>query len=89
MLTTEEAYQAANIQYRLNCWVEQINREQQLVVTSQGGQFYYDELVLATGSYAFVPPIPGNDQSHCLVYRTLQDLDAIAQSAAVSKIGGG
>ncbi|MBU1620379.1 MAG: nitrite reductase large subunit NirB [Gammaproteobacteria bacterium] len=86
-LTTEEAYQAANIQYHLNCWVEQINREQQLVLTSQGGSFYYDELVLATGSYAFVPPIPGNDQPHCLVYRTLQDLDAIAQSAALSKVG--
>ena len=38
-------------------------------------------------SYPFVPPIPGNDQPHCLVYRTIEDLQAIEASAAVSKTG--
>ena len=48
--------------------------------------FSYDKLVLATGSY-ILKPIPGNDQEHCLVYRTIDDLLAIEASAAVSKVG--
>ena len=41
----------------------------------------YDALVLATGSYAFVPPVPGHDLPSCHVYRTLDDLDAIRADA--------
>ena len=41
----------------------------------------YDALVLATGSYAFVPPVPGRDLPGCHVYRTLDDLDAIRADA--------
>ncbi len=62
-------------------------------VTTELGAYAYDKLVLATGSYPFVPPIPGGDQPHCLVYRTLDDLDAIQASAKAMKtgvvIGGG
>ena len=42
-----------------------------------GRRITYDTLVLATGSYAFVPPVPGHDLPRCHVYRTLDDLDAI------------
>ena len=38
----------------------------------------YDTLVLATGSYPFVPPVPGRDLPGCFVYRTIEDLEAIA-----------
>ena len=52
-----------------------------------------DRLVLATGSYAFVPPIPGREAQNCFVYRTLDDLDAIKARAAHARsgvvIGGG
>jgi nitrite reductase (NADH) large subunit len=34
-----------------------------------------------------VPPLPGKDRAHCLVYRTIDDLEAIAASAQQSKIG--
>uniref|UniRef100_A0A915DXG5 FAD/NAD(P)-binding domain-containing protein n=1 Tax=Ditylenchus dipsaci TaxID=166011 RepID=A0A915DXG5_9BILA len=34
----------------------------QTVTTNHGDVISYDKLVLATGSYAFVPPIPGNDR---------------------------
>ena len=34
-------------------------------------------LVLATGSSAFVPPVPGIDKTGVFVYRTIEDLDNI------------
>ncbi|MDX1587714.1 MAG: nitrite reductase large subunit NirB [Oleiphilaceae bacterium] len=69
-----------------------IDREKQVVTTDQG-EYPYDALVLATGSYPFVPPIPGHEREHCLVYRTLEDLDGIRASAEGVKkgvvVGGG
>ncbi|KKL58403.1 hypothetical protein LCGC14_2225710, partial [marine sediment metagenome] len=67
--------------------VVSINRSEKYVVTASGRQEKYDKLVLATGSYPFVPPIPGKDQDHCLVYRTIEDLEAITHSAETSKVG--
>ena len=64
-----------------------IDRLARCVHTSSGAQIEYDVLVLATGSYPFVPPIPGNDRAGCHVYRTLQDLDAIAASAKAARVG--
>jgi NAD(P)H-nitrite reductase large subunit len=46
-----------------------------------------DTLVLATGSYPFVPPIPGGARDSCLTYRTIDDLGAIRAQAQQSKIG--
>ncbi len=57
--------------------VTRINRGARYVTTKLGRRISYDKLVLATGSYAFVPPIPGNDLPGCHVYRTLADLDGI------------
>ena len=58
-----------------------IDREARTVTTVDGQCVGYDALVLATGSYAFVPPVPGHDLPHCHVYRTLDDLDAIRAGA--------
>lgn len=86
-MTTEANYHALNIGFDLNAWVDNIDRDQKKVSTSAGAVYYYNKLVLATGSYPFVPPIPGNQSEHCLVYRTIDDLHAISASAQVSKIG--
>ena len=61
--------------------VTRINRAGKYVTTKLGRRISYDALVLATGSYAFVPPVPGNDLPSCHVYRTLDDLDAIRAGA--------
>ena len=42
---------------------------------------------MATGSYPFVPPIPGNDRENCFVYRTIDDLEAMQAGASNSRIG--
>lgn len=86
-LTTEADYREHGVIYTLNDKVVAINPEQRSVTTASGRTESYDKLVLATGSYAFVPPIPGGEQPHCLVYRTIEDLEAITASAKSSKIG--
>ncbi|WP_082964334.1 nitrite reductase large subunit NirB [Mycobacterium sp. E796] len=65
----------------LNARVTEIDRDTKTVVTADGHRHGYDALVLATGSYAFVPPVPGHDLPQCHVYRTLDDLDAIRADA--------
>jgi nitrite reductase (NADH) large subunit len=65
----------------LNTRVTEIDRATKSVVTADGERHSYDALVLATGSYAFVPPVPGHDLPACHVYRTLDDLDAIRAGA--------
>lgn len=64
-----------------------IDRDACVVTTSGGENIGYDALVLATGSYPFVPPIPGNDLDRCFVYRTLDDLDAIRAAVEQSEPG--
>lgn len=67
--------------------VTEIDRDAKCVLTNQGRHVSYDTLVLATGSYPFVPPIEGRDLPHCHVYRTIEDLDAIQASGAEAQIG--
>ena len=57
-------------------------------VTSQCGLVTpYDALVLATGSTAFVPPVPGATGPRRFVYRTLDDLEQIEAAAAGARTG--
>ncbi len=69
------------VELRLGSQVAEIDRVGKSVTTTGGDRVDYDALVLATGSYAFVPPVPGHDLPTCHVYRTLDDLDAIRADA--------
>ena len=64
-----------------------IDRENKTVTSVKGLTISYDKLVLATGSYPFVPPVPGHDRAQCLVYRTIEDLVAMAAAAKTGKVG--
>jgi nitrite reductase (NADH) large subunit len=76
------------VELRLGSRVTEIDRAGKSVMTADGDRVDYDALVLATGSYAFVPPVPGHDLPACHVYRTLDDLDAIRADALRAADGG-
>ncbi|WP_043527732.1 nitrite reductase large subunit NirB [Litchfieldella xinjiangensis] len=85
-LCASDYYETNGVTLRKQECVTKIDRDAGEVVTEQG-RYAYDRLVLATGSYPFVPPIPGNDRAKCLVYRTLDDLDAIREAAEDATTG--
>jgi nitrite reductase (NADH) large subunit len=64
-----------------------VNREKKIVYSSSGREIQYDKLVMATGSFPFVPPIKGRESKDCFVYRTIEDLKAIEACAKKSKVG--
>ncbi|WP_454163166.1 nitrite reductase large subunit NirB [Gordonia iterans] len=72
------------VELRTGVRVESIDHAAHRVRTDAGETIAYHALVLATGSYAFVPPVPGHDAPGCHVYRTLDDLDAIRADAEAS-----
>ncbi len=86
-LTQPAYYEENGVDFVLNDKVQGIDTKSQTLTTASGATHTYDKLVLATGSYPFVPPIPGREGEHCLVYRTIEDLEAITASAKQSKIG--
>lgn len=73
--------------------ITSIDRANQTVHSASGAEFYYDRLVIATGSAAFVPPVPGIEKDGVFVYRTIEDLDETIEYAKSCKsaavIGGG
>lgn len=86
-------YEKHGITLHKSSCVTELNRTEKTVTTDSGDTISYDKLVLATGSYPFVPPIPGGDQDGCFVYRTLDDLDAMKEHSRNSSrgvvVGGG
>src|SRR5688572_20632753 len=81
-------YEAAGFAVRLATAARRIDRERRVVETD-AGEVPYDKLILATGSYPFVPPIPGRELPGCFVYRTIEDLEAISAWAGVHAGGTG
>lgn len=57
--------------------VTRIDREARTVTAADGSIEQYDHLVMATGTYAWVPPIKGADLPGVFVYRTIDDVAAI------------
>ncbi|WP_194437357.1 nitrite reductase large subunit NirB [Vibrio fluminensis] len=92
-LVKEGFYEKHGIQVLLGERAINISRQNRTVYSSSGREIQYDKLVLATGSYPFVPAIKGNESKDCFVYRTIEDLKAIEATAKKSKsgvvIGGG
>jgi nitrite reductase (NADH) large subunit len=86
-LADADFFQGHGIELRLGEPAEALDLENQMVHTGRGNTLPFDKLVLATGSYPFVPPVPGHDRAGCMVYRTIEDLDAIMEAGCDAEIG--
>ena len=86
-------YDQRHIDLYLNTRVTKGDAAQKFVETEQGKRFPYDQLLLATGGKAFIPPMQGADSPGVFTLKTLADADRIKQAAAgaqtVVLIGGG
>jgi nitrite reductase (NADH) large subunit len=92
-LTTRDWYRERGIELITGQRIVSVDLVNQRAVTSEQLAIDFDDLVLATGSSPFVPTVPGIDLPGTFVYRTIEDLDAIAAAAASARtaavIGGG
>ena len=77
LLPSRDYYHQHAIACHLGDKAAAIDRASRIITTAGGRTVLYDRLVLATGSFPFVPPVPGRDAAGCFVYRTLDDLEAI------------
>jgi NADPH-dependent 2,4-dienoyl-CoA reductase/sulfur reductase-like enzyme/nitrite reductase/ring-hydroxylating ferredoxin subunit len=80
-LRPDNFYAEVGIELRLNTEVASIDTKARNVIIAGGGTVSYDRLLLATGAEPVRLPIPGADQRHVHVLRTLADCRAIIESA--------
>jgi len=86
-LVPEGFFSEHGITIHLGDKAESIDRAAKTVISAKGVLIHYDQLILATGSYPFVPPVPGHDRPQCLVYRTIEDLEQMVDAAKTGKVG--
>src|SRR3954464_11024163 len=86
-LAEKDFFRSAGVTLRLNDAVLSIDPARKVVRSARYKEVPYDKLVLATGSYPFVPAVPGKDRRDCFVYRPLGDPEVIAATARRSKVG--
>jgi len=93
MLARLDWYREQGIELHIGDRVAAIDRKTKVVRSDSGLQVSYDKVVLATGSFPFVPPVPGIQKLGVFVYRTIEDLQQIIAYAQHAKraavIGGG
>jgi len=90
-------YQEHGITLHTGFTVTDVNRTQRTVsATSAAGETLtagYDRLIMATGSNAFILPVPGKDLHGVLAYRDIADTQAMIEAATRYRhavvIGGG
>jgi nitrite reductase (NADH) large subunit len=73
LLGDQDLWHRPGIRLHRNAPVTAIDRESKQVAAINR-TFDYDALVMATGSYAFVPPVKGSDLPGSFVYRTVDDV---------------
>jgi nitrite reductase (NADH) large subunit len=93
MLAKMDWYHEQGVTLHVGDRANQIDRKARRVQSDKGVTIDYDVLVLATGSYPFVPKVGGINKKGVFVYRTIEDLEQIiAYGAKVKRaaiIGGG
>lgn len=73
IIHTQEYYQNRKISLHLEERAVGGNLEKKEIVTQSGKTYPYDLLLVATGGYAFVPPIRGVEKKGVFTLRSMQD----------------
>lgn len=94
LLSPKEWYEQNAIELHTGRRITRIDLQRREIHDDAGNIEPYDKLVLATGSYPWVPPIAGTKSTGVFVYRTIDDLEAIrdyvnAKNAKTSAVIGG
>ncbi len=86
-------YEKNRIEVHLSTEIADVRPAEKIVVTADGKIYAYDRLLLATGSHAVVPKMPGNDLEGVFTLHTAADAEAMIRWAEKAKdlivIGGG
>ena len=86
-------YEKNRIEVHLSTEITDVRPAGKTVIASGGRAYAYDRLLLATGSRAVVPEIPGRDIEGVFTLHTAADADAMLRRAETAKtlvvIGGG
>lgn len=86
-MVTEGFYPENNFTLHTGDKVTAIDRVNKTVTAESGLVVAYDKIILATGSFPFVPPVPGHQRDNVFVYRTIDDLEKITAAAKKAKVG--
>lgn len=93
MLARLDWYREHGVELHIGDRACTLDRERRIVRSQKGVEIAYDVAILATGSFPFVPPVPGINKQGVFVYRTIEDLNHIIEYSKKSKrcavIGGG
>ena len=86
-MVTEDFYPKNNFILHTGDKATNIDRVRKLITSEAGIEVSYDKLIMATGSFPFVPPVPGHLRDNVFVYRTIEDLKKITAAAKTANVG--
>ena len=93
MIARLDWYREEGVELHLGDRANEIDRKKKVVRSDAGAEIAYDYIVMATGSYPFVPPMAGVEHRGVFVYRTIEDLEKIIDYGSKVRrcavIGGG
>ena len=93
IIRKDKWYKDQDVEVKLDVAIDDIDPELKVAVDRNGHSYPYDTLLLATGSYSFIPPIEGSGTGNVFALKTVADADRIVQASEGIKnatvIGGG
>jgi nitrite reductase (NADH) large subunit len=93
IIHSKEFYQNKGISLYLEEKITRVQPEKKEVISEKGKAYSYDRLLLATGGYAFVPPIKGIEKRGVFTLRSMKDAMTFKEYLSGVKqavlIGGG
>ena len=93
IIRKDKWYKDQDVELKLDVAIADIDPELKVAVDRNGISYPYDTLLLATGSYSFIPPIEGSGTGNVFALKTVADADRIIEASSGIKnatvIGGG